>query len=116
MADIKTHLRDLSVATTIGLLNAEIKFNQSDLYDCRRFLTYAKKVISNDISSANNLTDYTIFSGDLQIIVNNGYKLGKKIFENPYFHFAKNAQIKWLGNDTKKGILLMYQLENMVFL
>lgn len=103
MADIKTHLRELSVATTIGLLNAEIEFNKSDLYNCQRFLAYAKKVINNDISLANNLTDYTIFSGNLQIIVDNGYKLGKKIFENPYFHFAKNAQIKWLGNDTQKG-------------
>lgn len=103
MADIKTHLRELSVATTIGLLNANIEFEQRDLYDAKRFLAYAKKVISNDISSAKNLIDYVTFSGDLQIIVDNGYKLGKKIYENPYFHITKNTQIKWLGNDTQKN-------------
>lgn len=103
MADIKTHLRELSVATTIGLLNSEIEFKQSDLYDSQRFLSYAKKVISNDISSADNLSEYDTFTGDLQIIVDNGYKLGKKIYENPYFHFVKGTPIKWLGNDTQKG-------------
>lgn len=103
MADVKTHLRELSVATTIGLLNSEIAFQQSDLYDRQCFLSYAKKVISNDISSADNLSAYDTFTGDLQIIVDNGYKLGKKIYENPYFHFAKGTPVKWLGNDTQKG-------------
>ncbi|MBO5281989.1 MAG: hypothetical protein J6B43_02495 [Lachnospiraceae bacterium] len=74
MADVKTHLRELSVATTIGLLNSEIAFQQSDLYDRQCFLSYAKKVISNDISSADNLSAYDTFTGDLQIIVDNGYK------------------------------------------
>lgn len=103
MADIKTHLRELSVATTIGLLNSEIAFKQSDLYDSQRFLSYAQRVISNDISNADNLSEYDIFTGDLQIIVDNGYKLGRKIYESPYFRFAKNTPVKWLGNDTQKG-------------
>lgn len=104
MADIKTHLRELSVATTIGLLNAEIEFTPADLCSSsKRFLEYAKKVISNDISSAENLTDYVVFSGDLKIIVENGYKLGRKIYDNPYFKFVKGDKIRWLGNDTQKG-------------
>lgn len=103
MADIKTHLRELSVATTIGLLNAEIEFQSEDLYQSERFLAYAKQVISNDISSAENLRDYIIFSGDLKIIIENGYRLGKRIYENPYFKFKKTDEIKWLGNDTQKG-------------
>lgn len=104
MADIKTHLRELSVATTIGLLNAEIEFKPADLYSSsERFLAYATRVISNDISVAQNLTDYTIFREDLRIIIENGYKLGQKIYYNPYFKIAKDAQIKWLGNDTQKG-------------
>lgn len=104
MADIKTHLRELSVATTIGLLQAEIDFTPADLYSSsKRFLAYAEKVISNDISSAKNLADYIVFSRDLQIIIENGYKLGCKIYDNPYFHIAKDAPIKWLGNDTQKG-------------
>jgi len=103
MADIKTHLRELSVATTIGLFNANIEFQAKDLYDSRRFLSYAKKVISNDISNANNLLDYTVFTGELQSIVDNGYKLGKKIYDSPYFIIRNDAPIKWLGNDTQKG-------------
>jgi hypothetical protein len=102
MADIKTHLRELSVATTIGLLNMEIEFKPQDLYNSRRFLSYAKKVISNDISAAENLCDYTIFAGELQQIVDNGYKLGKKIYNNPYFKLKKDLKIQWLGNDTQK--------------
>ncbi len=103
MADIKTNLRELSVATTIGLLNANIEFERKDLYNAKRFLAYAKKVINNDISSAKNLVDYIIFSDDLQIIIDNGYKLGKKIYKHPYFHISKNAKINWLGNDTQKN-------------
>ena len=60
MADIKTHLRELSVATTVGLLKADVEFSCSDLYDSKRFLAYANRFISNDITSANNLLDYTI--------------------------------------------------------
>ena len=104
MADIKTHLRELSVATTIGLLNADIEFTSADLYSSsKRFLEYAKRVISNDISSAENLTDYVVFNGELQVIIENGYKLGRKIHDNPYFKFTKNDKIQWLGNDTQKG-------------
>jgi hypothetical protein len=104
MADIKTHLRELSVATTIGLLNAKIEFTPSDLYSSgERFLTYAKSVISNDISVAQNLAKYEVFDRDLQIIIENGYKLGHKIYDNPYFKFDKGIQIQWLGNDTQKG-------------
>lgn len=83
MADIKTHLRELIVTATIGLLNSGIEFQQSDLYDSQRFLSYAQRVVSNDISSARNLSDYAVFSGDLRIIVDNGYKLGKKIYMSP---------------------------------
>lgn len=103
MADIKTHLRELSVATTIGLLNLEIDFKLPDLYNSRRFLAYAKKVIDSDISYAENLYQYANFTDDLQCIINNGYKLGKKIFDNPYFKINKNCPIHWLGYQTQKG-------------
>ena len=35
MADIKTHLRELSVATTVGLLKQEIQFKKEDLYNSK---------------------------------------------------------------------------------
>lgn len=103
MADIKTHLRELSVAVTVGLLNASIDFKLSDLYQSRTFLTHAQSVISNNISAAYNLTSYPVFTGDLRSIVDNGYKLGKKIYDSPHFHLAPNAPIQWLGNDTQKA-------------
>lgn len=103
MADIKTHLRELSVAITIGLFNLGIDFKPNDLYNSRRFLAYAERVILGDISSARNLCNYETFTGELQQIVDNGYKLGKKIYKNPHFIIEKNANIQWLGNDNQKG-------------
>ena len=102
MADIKTHLRELSVATTVGLLNLEIDFQKSDLYDSKLFLAYAKKVVSGDISSADNLTSEPTFTGELKQIVDNGYQLGKAIYENDYFCINKNSKITWQGNNTQK--------------
>jgi hypothetical protein len=102
MADIKTHLRELSVATTIGLLNMEIKFTIDDLYDAKRFLAYAKKVISSDISSANNLAAEVTFDGELKQIVDNGYRLGKRIYEDSNFQIKKGYTITWQGNNTQK--------------
>ena len=102
MADIQTHLRELSVAATVGLLNSEIAFDKNDLYDSSKFLSYAHKVISGDISSANNLLNEPIFTGKLKNIVDNGYNLGKAIYEHPYFSILPGDTIKWLGNDTQK--------------
>jgi len=102
MADIKTHLRELSVATTIGLLKEGIKFNFSDLLISKNFFNYACKLISNDISSAVNILEVSSFDGELKQVVENGYRLGEKIFNHPYFSITKGTPIKWTGNDTQK--------------
>lgn len=102
MADVKTHLRELSVATTVGLMKNGISFNLCDLYDSKTFMDYAKKVIANDISNASNIENQKILSGELQHIVDNGFQLGKAIYENDYFHIPKEAVITWQGNDTQK--------------
>ncbi len=102
MADIKTHLRELSVATTIGLLIQEVNFEISELYSPQQFLLYAEKVISSDISSASNLNNLSKFTNEYKQIINNGYNLGKAIFENKHFSFDKTAIITWQGNDTQK--------------
>ncbi|MCI6346230.1 MAG: hypothetical protein MR830_05795 [Succinatimonas sp.] len=47
MADIKTHLRELSVATTIGLLKEGIKFNFSDLLISKNFFNSTLAVRKN---------------------------------------------------------------------
>lgn len=102
MADIKTHLRELSVAITIGLLNMEIEFEKDELYDAKRFLAYAEEVITGDISSAKNLSEDTTFEGELKQIVDNGYRLGKHIHEDKNFQISKGDTITWQGNDTQK--------------
>lgn len=102
MADIKTHLRELSVATTIGLINQGIAFELNELYDSKRFLEYAKSVIAGDISSASNIAETPVFTGELKQIVDNGYRLGKAICENKHFTIEKDAPITWQGNDTQK--------------
>lgn len=38
MANIKTNLRELSVAVTVGLLKNNIDFNLTDLYNTRFFI------------------------------------------------------------------------------
>lgn len=103
MADIKTHLRELSVATTIGLLKNGVRFSVQDLYNSRQFYQYASEVISNNISSARNILLEPVYVGELRSIVDNGYKLGKKIYECNHFDISQDDEILWLGNDTQKG-------------
>ena len=102
MADIKTHLRELSVATTIGLLKNGIPFKLQDLYDSKNFFTFARQVISGDISSAKNLCSQPTFTGNLKTIVDNGYNLGREIYYNSYFKIHREDKITWQGNDTQK--------------
>lgn len=115
MADIKTHLRELSVATTVGLLNLNISFLKADLYNSKNFYTYAQKVISNDISSAENILEYDNYSDDLRTIIDNGFKLGKKIYEAPYFKIFKDDKIEWIGSDTQKGDPIDLKIGNYSF-
>lgn len=115
MADIKTHLRELSVATTVGLLNLDISFLKADLYNSKKFYTYAQKVISNDISSAENILEYDNYSDDLKTIIDNGFKLGKKIYETPYFKIFKDDKIEWIGSDTQKGDPIDLKIGNYSF-
>lgn len=102
MADIKTHLRELSVATTIGLLKNGVRFSINDLYSSSRFFNYADMVISGDISSARNLRTYENFTGELRQIVDNGFNLGRAIYNHPHFRISSQDVILWLGNDTQR--------------
>ena len=102
MADIKTNLRELSVATTIGLLKNGMPFNLQNLYNPKTFFAYATQVITGNISSACNVYALPSFSSELKQIVDNGYKLGRAIWENDYFSISKTDTISWLGNDTQK--------------
>lgn len=102
MADIKTNLRELSVATIVGLLSRKVNFQLGELYDSKRFLMYARQVISGDISSASNLNKELQFTDELKQIIDNGYRLATEIINNKKFIIPENAIITWVGNDTQK--------------
>ena len=103
MADIKTHLRELSVAVTAGLLLSDIPFQVSDLYDSQTFWQLAQSVIDNNISTAQNILEVPTYTGELRDILHNGCRLGRAIVENSHFHFHKGDKILWLGAQTQKG-------------
>ena len=103
MADIKTHLRELSVGVTIGILKNNLAINYSKLYESNYFYNLASELISNDISSARNILAYRYFEGELKEIIDNGVKLGIKIMNSPEFNIKKQDRIIWQGNDTQKG-------------
>ena len=85
MADIKTHLRELSVATILGLLKNNLRFQLKDLYNSNMFWQLASQVIDSDISNANNICDVQNYTGELRQIIDNGYQLATYIYNNPHF-------------------------------
>lgn len=102
LADLKTHLRELSVAITIGLLKNGIKFEKEDLHNSQKFWGFAKKVISSDISIAQSIEQLGTFNDVLRKIIDNGYTLGKAIYENAYFKISRDDLITWCGYDNNK--------------
>lgn len=102
MADIKTHLRELSVATILGLLKNNLRFQLKDLYNSDMFWQLASQVIDSDISNANNICDVQNYTGELRQIIDNGYQLATYIYNNPHFVITPKDPIYWLGNDTQK--------------
>lgn len=102
MADIKTHLRELSVATILGLLKNNLPFQLKDLYNSDMFWQSASQVIDSDISNAINICDVQNYIGELRQIIDNGYQLATYIYNNPHFEITPKDPIYWLGNDTQK--------------
>lgn len=107
MADIKTNLRELSVAITLGMLKRDDGIaEKTNLYKPKKFLEEARSVIYNSINSATTLLigeSQPEYNQECRDIIDNGYKLAKKIFENPEFNIKKDDKIEWLGFQTQKG-------------
>lgn len=115
MADIKTHLRELSVAITVGMIRDGKNFTVSELYNGNHFMDCAVLCISNDVSAANNIRQIGVFSDELKEIVNNGVKLGREICESDYFHINNTTKILWVGNNTQKGDNADIAIDNYQF-
>ena len=103
MADIKTHLRELSVATILGLLKNNLRFQLKDLYNSNMFWQLASQVIDSDISNANNICDVQNYTGELRQIIDNGYQLATYIYNNPHFVITPKDPIYWLGNPERRS-------------
>lgn len=101
MADIKTNLREISVAISAGLLIKGISFSKNDLYEPKKLKNLAN-IIGVDFKNASNIFDVEIYNQDLKDIITNGYNLAYKIVRSAYFHFHKDDQIKWVGFQTQK--------------
>ena len=101
VADIKTNLREISVAISAGLLIKGISFSKNDLYEPKKLKNLAN-IIGVDFKNASNIFDVEIYNQDLKDIITNGYNLAYKIVRSAYFHFHKDDQIKWVGFQTQK--------------
>jgi len=94
MADIKTHLREISVAFGIKTINIK------DINIPSQYFSVAQTIIRNDISIAENIKELKEFNSDLMSIISNGIRLGETIVKNNLVN--PEDPIFWLGSDTQK--------------
>ena len=99
MADIKTHLRELSVAVAIGCLKTKTPFLSA--FTPTGFMDIANNTVSGDIKSADNILILSVFNQEHIDIINNGISLGEYIYNK--FKVTEDDDIIWQGNDTQKG-------------
>ncbi len=99
MADIKTHLRELSVAVAIGCLKAGIQV--PSLLTPDSFMEIARRTVSGDISSASNIRTLPRFDKEHTDIISHSIALGRLIHEK--FDVSPQDEVVWLGNDTQSG-------------
>lgn len=97
MADIKTHLRELSVAFGIKGYDETLvnKITPSQYFEI------AQKIIKNDISKADNFSHLAIFDTELISIILNGIRLGNVIVNTDLVN--PSDSILWTGADTQKN-------------
>lgn len=101
MADIKTHLRELSVAA--GIVYRISYKNPKELFQLtpKQFYQFLQSIISNNISNASNILDIAYFNADHYSIIENGIRLGEKIVDLEICDSYN--RILWLGADTQKN-------------
>ncbi len=111
MADILTHLRELSFGYSI-LNKGNLSFSETP----ESFIKFCKAGIEN----TNELTRRNIseasknFSPNELSAINNGLKLGKYILEKNIIT-SNSPNVKWLGNFTKSGTAADIEIDNIPF-
>jgi len=101
MADVKTHLRELSVAFGIKYLLGERQLSLGK-FTPQEFFNQCQKAISNDISHAKNIATSPSFSQEQLEIIKNGVRLADLILRK--FGFKSDCDINWVGLNTQKEV------------
>ncbi|MEA3495644.1 MAG: hypothetical protein U9R42_06365 [Bacteroidota bacterium] len=111
MADILTHLREISFGYSI-LKGGNINFNDSP----GTFLEFCKSNIKNcEFLTRNQISaKSTKFSSEELSTISNGLKLGKFIIDNGIIN-SNTSNVKWLGNATQSGTAFDIEIDNIPF-
>ena len=102
MADLKTSLRELSVALIIGIKTKHLSIPINELYHPKTFIDTILKVVNNDVGNAINIANLKKFNDSLLKVISNGFKLGNYIYNCNKFIFNENDEIIWTGTFNKK--------------
>lgn len=111
MADILTHLRELSFGYSI-LKKGELTFNDSPeefLAFCQTNIENTKTLNKDQISSKTK-----DFTKEEKKAIDNGLKLGKFVLEKNIIT-ESNPKIKWLGGDTQSGTAIDIEIGGIPF-
>lgn len=100
MADIKTNIRELSVAIGINLISQNKNINIDKLCNPKIFINTAKDSVSNLSYHANNILDLNKIEEDNKQILINGFTLANKIVKD--FKITQKPNIIWCGFNNKK--------------
>ena len=114
MADIKTNLREISVAITAALLIKKINFDYNDLYEPQKLKKLATTASVN-CENASNIFNIFEYTEDLKEIIENGYNLAISIVNSNYFKFNDNDDVVWVGYQTQKDDPIDLKIGNYSF-
>ena len=111
MADILTHLRELSVGYAISSKNYN-NFNDTPI----NFLNYCQNNIENcTLLQVNQISINIVFNSEELNTINNGIKLAKYLITKNIIDNNINHNIRWLGNNTQSGTTFDLIIDNIPF-
>lgn len=111
MADILTHLREISFGYSI-LKKGELIFNDSP----EEFLSFCQINIENtEILNKDQISSRaTEFTEEEKRVIQNGLKLGKFVLDSNIITDS-NPTIKWLGGNTQSGTAIDIEIADIPF-
>lgn len=113
MADIKTHLRELSVGLAVHSHFNRYNIDLSTLTP-KEFFNMCENVFSNDISIGNNILSLDYLSDDYLSIIKNSFDLGELIVTK-IPNLSSSSVYYWFGCDTQKDDPIDLQIDKFRF-